>query len=85
VTAQADRVPDQNLRCTDGIAQGQQCAVPGTHAEPALQGHDDREGRSLSPEGSGPKVFGGTVSNAHFPRRFRVPSNITKYDNLFII
>jgi hypothetical protein len=26
--------------------------------------HDDHEGRDLSPEGSGPKVFGGAMCNA---------------------
>jgi hypothetical protein len=47
---------------------------------PCHGGRDDDEGCSLSPEGSSPKVFGSTVHNAHFPRHFRVPSNVTKYD-----
>jgi hypothetical protein len=43
-------------------------------------GYDNREGHSLSLEGSGPKVFGGAMPNARFPRRFRAPSNVTKYN-----
>jgi hypothetical protein len=47
---------------------------------PRRGGCDDREGRSLSPEASGPKAFGCTVRNVHFPRRFWAPSNIAKYN-----
>jgi hypothetical protein len=35
-----------------------------------LWGRDDHEGHNLSPEGPGPKAFGGTVPNAHFPMCF---------------
>jgi hypothetical protein len=44
------------------------------------KGCDNHEGRSLGPKGSCPKVFGGTMRNAHFPRRFRVSDNVAKYD-----
>jgi hypothetical protein len=47
---------------------------------PHQWGHDDREGRNLSPEGSDPKAFGGTVHNARFSWHFQAPSNIAKYD-----
>jgi hypothetical protein len=43
-------------------------------------GHDDREGRSLNPEGVGPKAFRSTVQDARFPRCFHVPNNIVKYN-----
>jgi hypothetical protein len=47
---------------------------------PHYGGRDNREGHSLSPEGSGPKAFRGAVRNPRFPRCFWVPSNIAKYD-----
>jgi hypothetical protein len=42
--------------------------------------HNDREQRSLSPEGPGPKVFGGNVWYACFPKCFRVVNNVVKYN-----
>jgi hypothetical protein len=57
------------------LLQSQQCA-----RNPCNGGRDDCEGHMLSLEGSGPKVFEGAVSNARFPRCFRAPDNITKYD-----
>jgi hypothetical protein len=42
--------------------------------------HDNHEGRSLSPEGSGAKAFRGTVCNTCLPRRFHASGNVTKYD-----
>jgi hypothetical protein len=59
----------------DDDAQSQQCMQ-----NPCHRGHDDREGCSLSPEGPGPKAFGGIVHDAHFLRCFRAPGNIVKYD-----
>jgi hypothetical protein len=47
---------------------------------PHRGGHDDHEGCSLSPEGLGPKSFGSNMSDAHFPKCFRTPSNVIKYD-----
>jgi hypothetical protein len=43
-------------------------------------GCSDRERRSLSPKGSGPKAFRSNVHNVCFPKCFRVPNNIVKYD-----
>jgi hypothetical protein len=48
--------------------------------KPALWGHDDHEGRSLSPKGHGPKAFGSTMHDAHLPRHFRAPGDTVKYD-----
>jgi hypothetical protein len=42
--------------------------------------HGDRERCSLSPEGLGPKAFGSNTHGACFPKRFRVPNNVIKYD-----
>jgi hypothetical protein len=42
---------------------------------------NDQERRSLSPEGLGPKAFRSNMHDACFPKCFRVPSNITKYDS----
>jgi hypothetical protein len=49
--------------------------------KPMPWGHDDRNGHSLGPEGPSPKVFGGAMCNNRFPKHFRVPTNIIKYDN----
>jgi hypothetical protein len=43
-------------------------------------GHSNREWRSLSPEGPGPKAFGGNVRDTCFPKHYRAPNNIVKYD-----
>jgi hypothetical protein len=43
-------------------------------------GRSYREQRSLSPEGPGPKAFGNNVCDASFPKHFRAPNNIIKYD-----
>jgi hypothetical protein len=52
------------------------------HAQnPHRGGCDDHKGCNLSLEGAGPKAFRGAVRNTHFPRCFREPSNITKYDD----
>jgi hypothetical protein len=37
---------------------------------PCHRGHDNREGRSLSPEGPVPKAFGSAVRDARFPKHF---------------
>jgi hypothetical protein len=37
---------------------------------PCRGGRDDWEGRSLSPEGLGPKVFGSNMRDACFPKCF---------------
>jgi hypothetical protein len=47
---------------------------------PHHRGCDDREGHNLNPEGPGPKSFRGAVHDARFPRHFRAPGNIVKYD-----
>jgi hypothetical protein len=47
----------------------------------ASHGDDDREGRSLSPEGPGPKVFGSNVCDARFPKCIWALSNVIKYDS----
>jgi hypothetical protein len=47
---------------------------------PRWGGCDNGEGRSLSPEEPGSKVFGSNVRNARFPRPFRASSNVIKYD-----
>lgn len=47
---------------------------------PRRDGRDDGEGRSLSPGGDGPKAFGRNVRDAPFPRPFRAPSNVVRYD-----
>jgi hypothetical protein len=44
-------------------------------------GHIDRDQCSLSPEGPGPKAFGSNVRDACFPKNFRAPNNIVKYDS----
>jgi hypothetical protein len=44
-------------------------------------GHIDRDQHSLSPEGPGPKAFGSNVHDTCFPKNFRAPNNIVKYDN----
>jgi hypothetical protein len=41
---------------------------------------NNRERRSLSPEGPGPKVFGSNMHDACFSKHFWVPNNIVKYD-----
>jgi hypothetical protein len=43
-------------------------------------GRNDREWRSLSPEGLGPKGFGSNVYDACWTKRFCAPNNIVKYD-----
>jgi hypothetical protein len=43
-------------------------------------GRNDREQRSLSPEGLGPKAFRSNVRDACFPKRFWALNNIVKYD-----
>jgi hypothetical protein len=43
-------------------------------------GRNDREQCSLSPEEPGPKAFGSNMHNACFPKHFRAPNNIIKYD-----
>jgi hypothetical protein len=50
------------------------------HTKPMSRGHGNHEGHNVSVGGSGPKVFRSVVCNTHFPRRYRVWSNITKYD-----
>jgi hypothetical protein len=51
------------------------------HARNQCRGRcSDQEWCSLSPEGLGPKAFGSNVHDACFPRHFRVPNNIIKYD-----
>jgi hypothetical protein len=57
----------------------------GAHSEYCMHiqrhsGHSKRKWRSLSPEGSGPKAFRSSVRDTCFPKRFRVPNNIVKYD-----
>jgi hypothetical protein len=57
-----------------------------THSEhltcnPCCGGRDDREGCSLSPEEPRPKAFGSNVHNTCFPKHFRAPNNIIKYDS----
>jgi hypothetical protein len=47
---------------------------------PRRRGRDDDEGHNLSPEGLGPKVFGGVVHDTRFPRHFQALGNIIKYD-----
>jgi hypothetical protein len=44
-------------------------------------GHNNRDLRSLNPEGLGPKAFGSNVRNASFPKSFWAPKNIIKYDD----
>jgi hypothetical protein len=66
-------VPGRNFGHTDGIAQQRTW-------NPHHGGRDNHEGCSLSPEGSGPKVVGGNVRNARFPRCFQALSNISKYN-----
>jgi hypothetical protein len=48
---------------------------------PCQGGSDDREGRILSLEGSGPKAFGSTVHDARSPIHLRAPTNVVKYGN----
>jgi hypothetical protein len=43
-------------------------------------GHNDQERCSLSPEGPRPNAFGNNVCDACFPKSFRAPNNIVKYD-----
>jgi hypothetical protein len=43
-------------------------------------GRSDREQRSLSPNEPGPKAFESNVCDTCFPRCFRAPNNIVKYD-----
>jgi hypothetical protein len=54
------------------------------HGPPACNlhhgGRSDREWRSLSPYGLGPKAFRSNVRDACFPKHFWAPSNIPKYD-----
>jgi hypothetical protein len=44
------------------------------------EGRSDWERHDLCLEGSGPKAFGSNMRDACFPRHFRVPNNIIKYD-----
>jgi hypothetical protein len=48
---------------------------------PRWGGCDDREGRSLRPEGPGPKAFEINVHDAWFPKYFQASSNIVKYND----
>jgi hypothetical protein len=47
---------------------------------PRRSGRDDREGCSLSPEGSRPKAFRSNVCDACLPKRFWALNNVIKYD-----
>jgi hypothetical protein len=57
----------------------------GAHTEhhvcnPRHGGHSNQERHSLSPEGPWPNAFERNVHDACFPRHFRVPNNVIKYD-----
>jgi hypothetical protein len=57
----------------------------GAHSEHRVcnlhrSGHGDQERLNLSLEGPGPKAFGSKVHDTCFPKRFRTPNNIIKYD-----
>jgi hypothetical protein len=43
-------------------------------------GRDDREGHSFNPKGLGSKVFRSNVCDTCFPKHFRTPNYIVKYD-----
>jgi hypothetical protein len=57
----------------------------GAHAEhhacnPRHGRHNDQERCDLSLEGPGPEAFGSNMHDTCFPKHFRAPNNIVKYD-----
>jgi hypothetical protein len=75
---EAQSEPEASCQNCQGDENAQsQCRVH----NPRRRGRDDREGHSLSLEGSGPKVFKSNVCGARFLKHFRVSNNVVKYDS----
>jgi hypothetical protein len=66
----------RQARRRDEVAQSKHRA-----RNPRRDGHDDREGRNLIPEGWELKVFRSNVCDARFPKCFWVSSSVVMYND----